>query len=306
MLTQNINDEPLWDEVRARLKTMVLNTLTSENSRRAYSDALEQFFAWLKDNNGKLDREGVLAFRSALIEKKLADSTINQRLAAVKAFAREAEVDGRISTDCGRHIEKVKGIPVRARREGNWMTRDQVKECFGEVEIETLRGKRDLVILALLFGCGLRRTELSDLGVSEFEKRGKRWCIPNLRGKGRRPRLVTVPDKTMLAVRQWTTAADIADGRLIRAINKADQMWGDGVDPSTIWDIIAQYAGKIGIEEFAPHDARRTYARLLRKQGKKIEEIQRALGHSSPMTTHRYIGPDDDEDDAINDGLDLF
>jgi len=58
---------------------------------------------------------------------------------------------------------------------------------------ETLKGKRDRAMLALLVGCGLRRAELLSLEVDQIEQREGRWVIPDLAGKGNRRRTVPVP-----------------------------------------------------------------------------------------------------------------
>ena len=64
---------------------------------------------------------------------------------------------------------------------------------------------------------------------------------------------------------------------------------GQSLSPSAIRDIVARYGSEIGIPDLAPHDCRRTLARLARDGGAPLESIQASLGHASIETTMRYI-----------------
>ena len=85
---------------------------------------------------------------------------------------------------------------------------------------QTLKGKRDYVILALLVGCALRRRELASLDVAEIQMCENRWVIADLRGKGGRVRTVAVPLWVKHAINAWQAAAGIEDGPLLRQIRK--------------------------------------------------------------------------------------
>ena len=93
-------------------------------------------------------------------------------------------------------------------RVGNWLTGDQSRTLLGEPS-DSLRGKRDRAILALLIGCGLRRAELVGLGTEDFQVREEHRVIADLIGKGRHIRTVPVPTWTKRAVDECMTAAGI-------------------------------------------------------------------------------------------------
>lgn len=69
-----------------------------------------------------------------------------------------------------------------------------------------------------------------------------------------------------------------------------------------VWDLVKEYAGRLGID-LAPHDVRRTCAKLCRAAGGAIEQIQLLLGHASIQTTERYLGTQQELASAVNDGL---
>src|SRR3989454_5280867 len=88
------------------------------------------------------------------------------------------------------------------------------------------------------------------------------WVIADLIGKGGHIRTVPIPLWVKRTVYAWTTSARITEGRLFRSINRAGKIWGDGMTPKVIWEIVKDAAQRAGIDKLAPHDLRRTCARL--------------------------------------------
>lgn len=61
------------------------------------------------------------------------------------------------------------------------------------------------------------------------------------------------------------------------------------LSPSQVFEIVRKYGARIGVPQLAPHDLRRTCARLAREGGASLESVQRTLGHASVQTTERYV-----------------
>src|SRR2546427_9312896 len=80
-------------------------------------------------------------------------------------------------------------------------------------------------------------------------------------------------------------------------------IWGDGMTPKVIWQIVKDAAGRAGIEKLAPHDLRRTCARLCHFAGGELDQIQFLLGHVSIQTTERYLRCKQKLRVAVNDRL---
>ena len=200
----------------------------------------------------------------------------------------------------------MKGAPRHGVRAGNWLTREQARLLLQAPDRRTLKGKRDYAVLALLIGCGLRRTELAQLTLEILQQREGRWVLVDLEGKGRRVRTVPVPGWVKVAIDEWIAAAAIANGRLLRAINKGGTVWGEGVDERAVWTIVeANARGLADAGKLGPHDLRRTCAKLCRGAGGEIEQIQLLLGHASIQTTERYLGTKQNLSQAVNDRLGL-
>jgi site-specific recombinase XerD len=90
---------------------------------------------------------------------------------------------------------------------------------------------------------------------------------------------------------------------VFRAINKAARVWGDGMSPKVLWDVVRAAATHAGIDNLAPHDLRRTCARLCHLAGGELDQIQFLLGHVSIQTTERYLGCKQKLRFAVNDRL---
>jgi integrase len=158
-------------------------------------------------------------------------------------------------------------------------------------------------MLAMLIGCGLRRGELLALTLDSIQQREEHWVIADLVGKGGHVRTVPIPQWVKSAVDAWTTAAAITKGRTFRAINKAGRIWGDGMSPKVLWDVVRAAAAHAGIEKLAPHDLRRTCARLCHLAGGELAQIRFLLGHVSVQTTERYLGCKQKLRCAVNDRI---
>jgi site-specific recombinase XerD len=143
------------------------------------------------------------------------------------------------------------------------VTPEQGRRLLDHPEPSTPRQLRDHVMLAMLIGCGLRRGELLALRLESIQRREEHWVIADLVGKGGHVRTVPIPQWVKSTVDAWTTAAGITEGRVFRAINKAGRIWGDGMSPKVLWDVIRAAAAHAGIEKLAPHDLRRTCARFV-------------------------------------------
>lgn len=98
-------------------------------------------------------------------------------------------------------------------------------------------------------------------------------------------------------------AAGIHRGRVFRPVNKGGRMCGRGITPKVIWHVVRTAAKRAGIQEVAPHDLRRTCARLCHRSGGELEQIQFLLGHVSIQTTERYLGCQQKLQHAVNDHL---
>ena len=152
-------------ETQARFTALVLDTVTSEHSRRSYRTSLERFFSWALAGRTHFSKAVVGEYRAYLLNEGLSPATINLRLAPVRRLAREMAENSLLGPEVAAAIERVPGVTRRGTRLGNWLTREQANDLLNAPNPKTLAGKRDRAILALLIGCGLRRAELLRLEI---------------------------------------------------------------------------------------------------------------------------------------------
>lgn len=285
---------------------MVVDALPSENSRRAYQRHLEEFFYWhSSENRPELNKALINRYVKFLRSNKNSSANINQKLSAIRKLASEAEDNNLLDSKIANGIRAVKGVPQRGRRTGNWLTKEEAQMWLNAPDVKTLKGTRDRAILSVLIGCGLRRAEAAILCVDHIQQREGRWAIIDIVGKRDKNRTVPMPSWAKAAIDAWTYSAHIEDGIIFRRVNKGGNLMGEGLTEQAIYNVVIHYAEKLEKQGIAPHDLRRTFAKLAHKGGSPIDQIQLSLGHDSINTTEKYLGVEQDLTDAPCDHLGL-
>jgi site-specific recombinase XerC len=141
---------------------------------------MEQFITWYcSEPRLALNRTMVLRFRLHLESLGLVAGTVNQRLAAVRRLAYEAADSGLLSPELAAGIRRVKGVKPLGSWAGNWLNYDQACLLLEKSDGENLRSSRDVAMISILLGCGLRRAELASLRKEDVQIRqghtGQLW-----------------------------------------------------------------------------------------------------------------------------------
>jgi site-specific recombinase XerD len=285
-------------------KAAVLGSLRSPESQRGYRHSIDEFIGWYcSEPRLSFNKTVVTRYRIHLESRRLAPGTVNVRLAAVRRLAYEAADSGLLSPELSAGIQRVKGAKKLGVRLGNWLTAEEARRLWQSPGTETLKGKRDRAFLAVLLGCGLRRRELAELTLDLLQRREDHWAIVDLVGKGGHIRTVPVPDWVKQILDDWLLAAGIVTGRVFRCVCRAGKAWGDGMTERVVWHVVKEYAAKLNLPNIAPHDLRRSCARLCHAAGGEMEQIQFLLGHVSVQTTETYLRCKQRLRGAVNDRI---
>jgi site-specific recombinase XerD len=269
--------------ILAPVRQLVLDAVSSPHTKAMYKVALDGFLRWWEQTGRpSFNRATVQAYRSHLEASGLSGASVNQKLSAIRKLAMEATYAGLLDATVAQGIRDVKGANVRGVRTGNWLTKTEAERLIGAPCRETSKGKRDRAILAVMIGCGLRRDEVARLQFEHVQQRDGRWAIVDLVGKHGRVRTVPMPAWAEAAIADWAAAAGISAGAIFRGVNKGDRVTGDSLTSQGVWRCVQKYS------DVAPHDLRRTYAKLAHRGGAKLDQIQLSLGHASLTTTERY------------------
>ena len=244
-------------------KASVLNTLAFVHSRRSYAFAIDRFIAWYcSEPRLTFNRAVVVRYRSHLESRGLSASTINLHLSVIRRLADESAESGWLTPELAIGIRRVQGVKRLGQRSGNWLNQNQAQELVNAASRADLRGWRDGAIVGLLLGCGLRRSEVVGLTLDQVQTRDGRWVIVDLIGKGRRLRTVPVPSWSKQLLDAWLQHSGVIEGRVFRRISKQGKRQENGVTANVVWYAVKRCAQQAGIANLAPHDLRRTCARL--------------------------------------------
>jgi integrase/recombinase XerD len=144
-----------------KLKTLVLDSVSSPITKRVYNMALNEFLAWFQQAPRLgFTKATVSAWRVSLEDRRLGSLSIIVRMSAIRKLAAEAADNGLLAPELAAGISRVKSAKAQGIRTGNWLSQRQAQALLSTPDISTLRGLRDRAILAVLLGCGLRRSEV--------------------------------------------------------------------------------------------------------------------------------------------------
>jgi len=221
-----------------RLKALVLNSVSSPITRRVYNLGLDEFFEWFsREPRSGLNKATVSAWRVALEARGLGSISINVRITAVRKLAVEAADNGLLAPELAAGITRIKGVKMKGVRVGNWLSVRQAQALLNAPDATTKKGLRDRSILAVLLGCGLRRSEVASLMFGHIQLRDSRWCIVDLVGKHGRVRTVPMPTWVKVAIDAWTSAAGVSAGQVFRPVTRADEVGGKGMSEKVVWQL---------------------------------------------------------------------
>jgi integrase len=257
-----------------RLKALVLDSVSSPITRRLYNMALNEFMNWYSQApRPAFSKATVSAWRASLETRGLGSSSIIIRMSAIRKLAGETVDNGLLAPELTAGISRVKSVKSIGVRTGNWLSLRQAQALLSAPDSTTAKGLRDRAILAVLLGCGLRRSEVAALTFKHIQQRDGRWCIVDLKGKHGRIRTAPVPAWVKLAIDSWLSAAAVEDGHIFRPVNRAELPTGARLGEKVVWQMLQQYAEAVGVPGIAPHDLRRTCAKLCRAAGGELEQI---------------------------------
>ena len=140
-------------------------------------------------------------------------------------------------------------------------------------------------VLALAFGCGLRRAEIAGLELSAISSPERVVVL----GKGGKERAVPVTEGSQRLLARWLAFRGTNPGGLICRLSRIGKpLPKHSIGPVAVWNLIRKLCHVAGVAAVPPHDFRRTYASQLLETGADITEVQHLMGHSDPRTTSRY------------------
>ena len=259
----------------------------SPNTVAAYAADLRQFLEFLSPPEmappepPDVDLLMLREWLAALYRMKLAAVTIRRKLAAVRGLFRFLLREGVVRVNIGRLVR----TPKAPQKLPEVMTPDQVNTLIDGVAADKLERPfpaRDRAIFELLYGCGIRVSELAGLNLEDVD-RTERWL--RVRGKGRKERQVPLPGQAAAALERYLGQRPVTREERSVFLNHRDQR----LTARGIRGIVKLYATLIsGDPSIHPHSFRHAYATHLLADGADLRSIQELLGHARLSTTQKY------------------
>jgi site-specific recombinase XerC len=232
-----------------------------------------------------LRRADMIAIRSWLASS-FAPATGNRILVAIRGVLRaEVELGKRTRAD----VEDLVALPPIAGARvtpGRSLGPDELAALFRELRrCGTPLAARNAALMALLYGCGLRRAEACALELAGVAVDA---AAVTVLGKGNKERETPTPAGTRAALLAWLELRGRAPGRVLLRFGAHGPMPGSCLVPSSVHAILRDVAIAAAVPPFSAHDLRRTYIGDLLDQKVDLATVQGLVGHASPTTTSRY------------------
>ena len=181
----------------------------------------------------------------------------------------------------------MKSVRGSRRPRGRGLDASEVRRLFLVCQDDpSLIGIRDIAILSVLIGCGLRRAEIVALDYSAYDRRDRSLTV---RGKGNKERIAFLPDGAFIRIETWLDSVrGDAAGPLFTRVRRFNDLTHDRLTSQGIYHILETRRVQAGVEKCAPHDLRRTFATSMLLNGEDLITVKDAMGHASLTTTQKY------------------
>ncbi len=266
----------------------------SKRSRRTMRSALDTIAGMATDGAAdaeafpwhKLRFEHTAALRSALAERYQNVNTANLHLAALRGVLKACWRLGLMDGETYHRAVDVPAVKGSALPKGRSLGAGEIRALF-EVcgQDQTPAGRRDAAVLALLYGCGLRRAEVAALPADSYNAETGSLAVM---GKGNKERLAYLANGSQAAMADWLKIRGEEPGPLFLRVNKGGRVGAEGLTAQAIYNAVKKRAAQAGVSDFSPHDLRRTFVGDLFDAGADVSIVQKLAGHAQVTTTARY------------------
>ena len=237
-----------------------------------------------------LEYQHLAKVRNSLQEQKKSANTINLALSALRGVMKACFNLGLISADQLLLINEIKRVRGKRLPSGRSLTAVEIRKLHRACsQDKSISGKRDYALIAMLLATGLRRSEIINIQLSDYNTRNGMLTIQS--GKGNKQRTTYLNTDTRRIVKLWINVRNQqldAEGYLFNPVTKAGTIQARKLSSEAVYAIIQQRADQAQIEPIRPHDLRRTFVTQLLEAGIDINTTRQLVGHTDIQTTARY------------------
>jgi integrase/recombinase XerD len=263
----------------------------SANTLSAYRRDLRAYESFLAEHTVELEdasESDLVAFAVALRDQGLAPASAKRTLVAVRNLHKYLRIEDHVATDPGASIE----LPSPALSVPKALAEEQITLLLDAAQSVTAAGYRDRAILEVLYGTGMRISELCGMSISDVDFEDQ---MTRVVGKGDKERLVPLGKFATKSLVEWLgpMGRQLLEPKRWRKRTDADAVFlnqrGGRLTRQGAWGIVRHYAELVGLEDHVhPHVFRHSCATHMLNHGADIRTVQELLGHASLTTTQIY------------------
>lgn len=265
-----------------------------QSSRRPQKQALDLVASLLTRgtadcmalNWGAIRYQHTAAVRGRLLDG-YAPATANRILSALRGVLEQTWLLGQMSAEDYHRAARLAPIIGETLPAGRELLANEITALIQNcIEDRSPLGVRDAAIISVMFGCGLRREEITTLNLDDYSSEDAKLLI---HGKRSKQRIAYLVDGATAAVADWLEIRGEVTGPLFLPVKRGGNLrHGRRLTPQAIYYLLKIRAKRAGVKDFTPHDLRRTFVSRLLAAGVDIAIVAKMAGHSNIQTTARY------------------
>ena len=225
-----------------------------------------------------------MTIRIALTER-YKPATVNKMLSTLRGVLKQAWRLGLMDADAYRRAADVENVRNSNLLSGRALAGEEIGKLFAACADATPKGARDAALLAVLYGCGLRRGELARLDVEDFDTDD---CSIVVNGKGGKQRTVYLAETGCRYVETWLEQRGNVPGPLFCPVGQKGEVRITRLPGESVAYIIKRLQQTAEVDHFSAHDLRRSTVTHLLDAGVDVFTVQKLAGHADITTTARY------------------
>ena len=228
----------------------------------------------------------IVAVRTKLLDEEcLAPASVNAFLAALRGVARAAFNLGLMGADDYQRLKNVEAVRGSRLPAGRELSAHEINRLFRECAGGGAGGARDAAIIALLYTAGLRRAEVAELDLADYDMETGELRV---RGKGNNERIAYIHGGARGYLGDWLERRGQEPGALLCPVDRLGRIELRRMTDQAVYNSVIKRARAAGVNRFSPHDLRRTFVSHLLDAGADIVTVQKLAGHAQVTTTARY------------------
>lgn len=279
----NVEDSVL----RRYVQYLCLERSYSKNTLDAYRRDLQKLLVFYADNHiyyRTVTLEQLDQFAGQLREEGIQARSVARILSGVRSFYRFLTLEKEVEQDPTELLES----PQIGKHLPEVLSVEEIDSIINVIDVSKPEGVRDRAIIEVLYGCGLRISELCNLRISQLYLEDK---YIRVKGKGSKERLVPIEGVAIDRVREWLVT------RMGYKVKPSEEDYvfvsltrGSRLSRISLFVYIKDYAERAGIKKnISPHTFRHSFATHLLEGGANLRAIQMMLGHEDISTTEIYM-----------------